>query len=45
MMEDDVVGWHHQLNGHEFEQTPGRWERTGKTSVLLFTGLQTVRHD
>ena len=19
--EDEVVGWHHQLNGHEFEQT------------------------
>jgi len=23
MTEDEVVGWHHQLNGHEFEQTPG----------------------
>ena len=22
MTEDEVVGWHHQLNGHEFEQTP-----------------------
>ena len=21
--EDEVVGWHHQLNGHEFELTPG----------------------
>ena len=21
--EDEVVGWHHRLNGHEFEQTPG----------------------
>ena len=21
--EDEVVGWHHQLNGYEFEQTPG----------------------
>ena len=21
--EDETVGWHHQLNGHEFEQTPG----------------------
>ena len=20
MTEDEVVGWHHQLNGHEFEQ-------------------------
>ena len=21
--EDKMVGWHHRLNGHEFEQTPG----------------------
>ena len=20
MTEDDMAGWHHQLNGHEFEQ-------------------------
>ena len=20
MTEDEIVGWHHQLNGHEFEQ-------------------------
>ena len=24
--EDDIVGWHHQLNGHEFEQAPGDGE-------------------
>ena len=23
MTEDEVVGWHHQLDGHEFEQAPG----------------------
>ena len=23
MTEDELVGWHHRLNGHEFEQTPG----------------------
>jgi len=27
--EDEMVGWHHQLNGHEFEQTPGDSERQG----------------
>ena len=27
MIEDEMVGWHHQLNGHEFEQTPGDGER------------------
>ena len=21
MTEDETVGWHHRLNGHEFEQT------------------------
>ena len=21
--EDEMVGWHQQLNGHEFEQAPG----------------------
>ena len=21
--EDEMIGWHHQLNGHEFEQSPG----------------------
>ena len=24
-----MVGWHHQLNGHEFEQTPGDSEGQG----------------
>ena len=23
MTEDEMVGWHHQLNRHEFEQAPG----------------------
>ena len=23
MTEDEMVGWHHQLDGHEFEQIPG----------------------
>ena len=23
MTEDEMVGWHHQFNGHEFEQAPG----------------------
>ena len=23
MTEDEMAGWHHQLNGHEFEQAPG----------------------
>ena len=23
MIEDKMVGWHHRLDGHEFEWTPG----------------------
>ena len=34
MTEDEVVGWYHGLNGHEFEQTPGDGEGQGKPGVL-----------
>ena len=27
--EDETVGWHHQLNDHEFEQAPGDGEGQG----------------
>ena len=27
--EDEMVGWHHQLNGHEFEQAPQVSEEQG----------------
>ena len=27
--EYEMVGWHHQLDGHEFEQTPGDGEGQG----------------
>ena len=29
MTEDKMVGWHHQLNGHEFEQALGVGEGQG----------------
>ena len=29
MTEDEMVGWQHQLNGHEFEQTLGDGEGQG----------------
>ena len=29
MTEDKMVGWHYQLNGHEFEQTQGDGEEQG----------------
>ena len=32
MTEEDMVGWHHRLSGHEFEQAPGDGE--GKGSLV-----------
>ena len=29
MTEDKMVGWHHRLNGHEFEQAPGDGDGQG----------------
>ena len=29
MTEDKMVEWHHQFNGHDFEQTPGYSEGQG----------------
>ena len=33
MTEDEIVGWHHQLSGHEFEQTPGDSGGQGSLSM------------
>ena len=27
--EEEMVGWHHRLSGHDFEQTPGNGEEQG----------------
>ena len=29
MTEDEMVGWYHQLNGHEFWHTPGAGDGQG----------------
>ena len=29
MTEDEMVGWHHQLDGHEFQQAPGVGDSQG----------------
>ena len=34
MIEDEMVGWHHRLDGHEFEQAPGGGE--GQGSLVCF---------
>ena len=35
MTEDEMIGWHHQLNGHEFEQDPEVCE--GQVSLAFCT--------
>ena len=44
MTEDEMVRWHHQLNGNEFEQTLGNNEGQGN-GVLQSMGSQRVGHD
>ena len=41
--EDKMAGWHHRLNGHEFEQTWGDGEAQG-TLVCLSPWRHRVRH-
>ena len=43
--EDEMAGWHHQLDGHEVWANSRSWWRTGKPGVLQSMGLQRVRHD
>ena len=35
MTEDEMVGWHHQLNGHEFEQTLGDGKGQGRLGAAI----------
>ena len=38
MTEDEMVGWHHQLNGHEFEQASGDGEGQGSLACCNLWG-------
>ena len=42
--EDEMVGWHHQLSGHECEQAPGDGEGQGSLAGCSPWGCR-VRHD
>ena len=35
MRENEMVGWHHQLNGHEFQQAPR--DGDGQGSLACFS--------
>ena len=40
MTEDEMVGWHHQCNGHEFEQTLGDGKGQGSLACCSPWGLK-----
>ena len=42
MTEDEMVGWHHQLKGHEFEQALGDGEGQGSLACCSPWGSQRV---
>ena len=44
MTEDEMVAWHHWLDGPGFGWTRSCWW-TGRSGMLQFMGLQRVRHD
>ena len=45
MTEDEMAGWHHWPNGHEFGWTLGVGDGQGGPGMLRFMGLQRVGHD
>ena len=40
--QDEMVGWHHQCDGHEFEQALGVGDGTGKPGVLQSMGCKEL---
>ena len=40
--EDQMVGWHHQLNGHEFEQAPGVGDGQGSLACCSPWGCKEL---
>ena len=44
MTEDEIVGWHHRLNGHEFEQAPGVSDRPGGLAHCSPTESWTIKN-
>ena len=38
MKENEMVGWHHRLNGHKFEQAPGVVDEQGSLACCSSWG-------
>ena len=45
MAEDEMVGWHHQLDGHEIEQAPAIGDGQGGLACCSPWGRKELRHD
>ena len=45
MTEFEMVGWHHRLDGHEFEHVAGAGDGQESLAVLQSMGSQRVRND
>ena len=43
--EDEIVGWHHQLDGDEFEQAPGAGDGQGSLVYCSLMGSQRAGHN
>ena len=42
MTEDEMVGWHHRLDGHEFESVPGDDEGQGSLACCSLWGCKEL---
>jgi len=40
--ENEMVGWHHRLSGHEFEQAPGDSEGQGSLACCSSWGRKEL---
>ena len=43
-MTEEMVGWHHSLNGPEFEQSPGDGEGQGRLVCCSPWGCKELTH-
>ena len=42
MTEDEMAGWHHRLDGHEFEQVPGIGDGQGSLACCSPWGCKEL---
>ena len=43
MIEDEMVGWHHRLNGHEFEEALGVIDREAWLAAVHGVAKSRIR--